>query len=169
MLHLEEVSKKLKTLNVKHKVIAGTYKGKGIKVSKRLERKQKFEDGKIRCLVVNKVMKKGIDIKRVDVIINAAGKPNTNDCIQIFGRGVRTHNDKTGLICFDIFDLDTRDKRRQKKNWLHKASKRRIRAYKKVGLTVKQIQYTEDISYTEVFKKAELWLQQEISKHENHN
>lgn len=162
--HLEEVSERLDSLDIKHKVVAGTYKGKGIKVSDRFKSKDKFEAGKIKCLVVNKVFKKGVDIKRVDVIINAAGKPSANDAIQIFGRGVRLHKDKKGLICFDISDIDSNDKGREKKNWLFKASKRRVKALKKAGIVIKKIVWNEDLSSTEILKQAEQYLQTELKK-----
>src|ERR1700734_2138102 len=100
--HIEEITSRLRISNVKYRVVAGTYKGKGISVETRFKRKDDFEAGKVKVLVVNKVMKKGIDIKRVDLIINASCKPSANDAIQVFGRGVRLHKDKKGLICIDI-------------------------------------------------------------------
>src|SRR5580692_198936 len=109
ILHLEEISSRLDG-KVKYKVVAGTKK-----VVDRFKSKDKFEAGEIRVLIVNKVFKKGIDIKRVDVIINATGKPSANDALQIFGRGVRTHKDKVGLICFDINDYSP-DKKEAKHN-----------------------------------------------------
>jgi superfamily II DNA or RNA helicase len=164
--HLEEISERLKDLHVKHKVVAGTYKGKGIKVKERFKSKDKFEEGKIRCLVVNKVFKKGIDIKRLDLIINAAGKPSVNDAIQVFGRGVRRHKDKVGLICFDVNDVDSRDKerrhRKEKQNWLSVSAKRRIRALKKAGIIVRKIVWNEDLSFNDILKQAEKYLQKEL-------
>lgn len=136
LLHLEEISERLKALKIKHKVVSGTYKGKSIKVEKRMRHKDAFEAGDIRCLVVNKVFKKGIDIKRVDVIINATGRPNQNDVLQFFGRGLRKHKDKTRLKYYDIFDYDPRDSKRTKKNWLHTAAKKRMSALKKAGIKI---------------------------------
>jgi superfamily II DNA or RNA helicase len=109
------------------------------------------------------VFKKGVDIKRVDLIINASGKPSVNDAIQIFGRGVRTHKDKDGFICIDIYDFDSRDKERGKrKNWLHKAAKRRMRALRSAGIIVRKIVYNEDLSSSMILKQSEKWLQKEI-------
>jgi superfamily II DNA or RNA helicase len=159
--HIEEIADRL---TVPYKVVSGTYKGKSIKVDDRLKSKDKFEAGKVRVILANKVLKKGVDIKRVDVIINAAAKPNTNDVIQIFGRGVRTHKDKTGLICFDISDVDKLDKDRSKKNWLHIASKKRMRALKKAGITVKPFIVTEDSKTKDIYQYAEKVLLKEINK-----
>lgn len=156
LLHLEEISERLEAKGIKHKIVAGTYKSKGISVEKRFKYKDKFETGEIKVLVVNKVFKKGIDIKRVDVIINATGKPSTNDAIQIFGRGVRLHKDKIGLICFDITDF-TPDA--EEKNWFSKAGKKRIRAYKKAGLTVKKIDWNDELKTKDIFQQAEKYLE----------
>jgi superfamily II DNA or RNA helicase len=164
LLHLEEISERLRVRKVPHKIVAGTYKGKGIAVKDRFKSKDKFETGEIKCLLVNKVFKKGIDIKRVDLIINAAAKPNQNDTIQIFGRGVRLHKDKSGLICIDISDTDSRDKDRKKKNWLHTATKKRMRALRKAGIIIKKIEYNEDLSSSKILKQSEKWLQKEIKK-----
>jgi superfamily II DNA or RNA helicase len=163
LLHLEEISERL---NIPHKIVSGTYKGKSIKVKDRFKSKDKFESGKVKCLLVNKVFKKGIDIKRVDVIINAAAKSNKNDAVQIFGRGVRLHKDKSGLICIDISDTDLRDKTRKKKNWLHLASKRRMSALRKAGIIIKKIEYNEDISSRQILKQSEKLLEKEIQKHD---
>ena len=162
--HLEKLAQHLDSFKVKYKIVAGTYKGKGIAVTTRMKSKDKFEAGKIKVLLVNKVFKKGIDIKRVDLIINAAARPNSNDVIQIFGRGLRKHKDKTGLICFDISDVDHRDKDCSKKNWLHVASKRRMRALKKAGITVKPFLVTEDTKTKDIFQYAEKILAKEINK-----
>lgn len=155
--HLEEISERLK---VKHAIVSGTYKGKSIDVHTRFKHKNKFEKGKIKCLIVNKVFKKGINIKRVDLIINAAGKPNTNDVIQIFGRGVRIHKDKTGLICIDISDKDSKHK---SKNWLHKASYKRIKALKQAGIVVRKIIWNDDLHYRKILSKSEQYLKEIIN------
>lgn len=159
--HLEELSSRFEDY-VKFKVVAGTFKGESIPVSMRMRAKDKFESGKIRNLLVNKVFKKGVDIKRVDVIINAAAKPSANDGIQVLGRAARIHKDKKGFICIDICDVDSLDKQRKKQNWIAVAAKKRKSAYKKAGIVCKVIQYNEDMKPKDIIKQAEKYLKEEI-------
>ncbi len=63
-----------------------------------------FDAGKVSLLVCNRVFRKGIDIKSLDVIIEAAGGRDGNDVKQKYGRGARIVSGKTGLIYFDIGD-----------------------------------------------------------------
>lgn len=158
--HLEKLSRRLVDKGIVHKIVSGTFKGKDISVNTRLKSQKKFEAGKIRVILANKVFKKGVDIKRVDCIINAAGRKSKEDAIQIFGRGIRTHSDKAGLEYFDISDQD--DSKSSKKNWFAKASRRRTRAYRESGLTVKRFIWNENPM--ELFQRADKWLKKEIKK-----
>lgn len=158
--HLEKLSHRLDSKGIEHKIVSGSYKGKGVSVKDRIKSVSKFEKGKIRVILANKVMKKGVDVKRVDVVINATGRKSKNDAVQIFGRGVRTHEDKSGLIYIDISDMDTSCK----KNWLAKAAKSRIRALKKIGIKIKKFRYVEEEDIKLLFKKAEKYLHQEIRR-----
>lgn len=160
--HLEKLSKRLE--DVPHKIVAGTFKGKGISMETRLKSQKKFEKGKIRVILANKVFKKGVDLKRLDFIINATGRKSKEDAIQIFGRGLRTHVDKDGLICIDINDVDTFDVDRKKKNWMAKAAKSRIRAFKRSGITMKKFIYEDEDDIKVLFYKAEKWLREEVKK-----
>jgi superfamily II DNA or RNA helicase len=144
--HLEEISSRLKERGIKYGIVSGTYKGKGIKVEKRFERKDRFEKGSIRCLVVNKVFKKGVDVKRIDLLINASAKPSTNDAVQIFGRGVRKHKDKKGFIQIDISDVSSIPESTVSPNWFTKAAKKRKRALKKAGIVVVSTKFNPDLS-----------------------
>jgi superfamily II DNA or RNA helicase len=63
-----------------------------------------FDAGKIKLLICNRVFRKGIDIKTLDTIIEAAGGRDGNDVKQKYGRGARIVSGKTGLIYFDIGD-----------------------------------------------------------------
>jgi superfamily II DNA or RNA helicase len=100
------------------------------KVDQRIESKVKFEAGGIRVLLVNKVFKKGVDIKRVDVIIDGAGMKSRNDCVQKYGRGVRMCAEKDGLIYIDIADIGNR---------FEKAAKIRINSLKRIGVPVYKV------------------------------
>lgn len=137
--HLEEISERLR--GIPRRVVAGSYKGTGIPKLDRIESKARFEKGKIRVIIASKVFKKGIDIKRVDVIIDAAARKSKEDAVQKFGRGVRKHKHKKGLIYIDISDIDIYDKNKNRgrdegKNWLYVSSKRRIRALKAIGIPI---------------------------------
>lgn len=171
--HLSRISYQLG--DTPHRIIAGTFRGKHIRREDRVRHQEKFEKGKVRIIVANKVMKKGVDIKRVDVIVDAAARKSKNDAVQKFGRGVRLHPDKDGLLYIDIADTDKYDKFRrkhEKKNSLAKAAKSRRRAFIQAGITVKQFVYDEDkdekSQIKEMFKKAEVWLRREVDKHEIH-
>lgn len=163
--HLEKLSKRLKAKGIKHKIISGTYKGEGIGVKERVQSVRHFERGKIRVILANKVLKKGVDIKRVDCVINATGRRSKNDAVQIFGRGVRTHEDKSGLIYIDISDASgAGNKYDSSTNWFTKAAKSRIRALRKIGITVKKFKYVEEEDIKTLFSKADKWLKQEIKR-----
>lgn len=73
-------------------------------VKSRLASKANFEKETRNLLIANRVFKKGINIKIIDVIIDGAGLGNEDDAVQKFGRGVRILDGKRGLIYFDIGD-----------------------------------------------------------------
>jgi len=160
--HLDHLSKRLELYDVPHIVVAGSFRGKKIKVSRRYKAKDKFEKGKIRVILANKVFKKGVDIKRVDFIIDAAGRQSANDAIQKFGRGIRRHADKEGLVYIDISDYDDYDVDRKKKNWLAVAAKRRRRALRKAGIKV--YRYDSEQGIKGLFKNADKWLRKELRR-----
>lgn len=160
--HLEELSKRLRANGLKHRVVAGKFKQGAITKDSRIRSKKRFESGDTRILLASKVFTKGVDIKRVDVIIDAAGLKSKNNAIQKFGRGIRKHDDKAGLIYIDIQDVDRYDKGRKDKNWLAQAAKSRKRALKKAGITMKEFTW-RDHAARELFHKAEHWLGKEIN------
>lgn len=172
--HLSRISHGLG--DVPHRIIAGTFRGKSIKKQDRIKHQKHFEKGKIRVILANKVMKKGVDIKRVDVGIDGAARQSREDAVQKFGRLVRLHDDKTGAIYIDICDTDKYDKdraaynkyhtKKKKLNWFAKAAKRRARGLKLAGITVKKFKWGVDGKERELFKQAEYWLKKEIKKHE---
>jgi superfamily II DNA or RNA helicase len=167
--HLEEISERLH--GIPRRVVAGSYKGYGIPKLDRIRSKGEFEKGQIRVIIASKVFKKGVSINRVDVIIDAAGRKSREDTIQKFGRGVRLHKHKKGLIYIDISDFDTYDKnknrvRDEKRNWLYTAAKRRKRALKAAGVEVIPFRIKSG-SKTEIkrmFKQAEAKLSSQQSK-----
>ena len=70
--------------------------------AKRRKAIEKFERGDIRLIIANIVFEKGVNIKRVDAIIDLAEQRNKNSTLQKFGRGVRLHEDKEELLYIDI-------------------------------------------------------------------
>lgn len=117
--HLKQLSA---NLDMPHDLVFGEKK-----VFQRVESKRRFEAGDVRVLLTNKVFKKGVDIKRVDLIIDGAGMKSRNDAIQKYGRGVRLSDEKEGLIYLDIADVGNR---------FEKAAKSRRTALKKIGVKV---------------------------------
>jgi superfamily II DNA or RNA helicase len=69
-----------------------------------------MDAGKANLIIANQVFKKGINIKRVDLIIDCAQRSNKNDVLQKFGRGVRLHSDKKGLLYVDIATVPQMEK-----------------------------------------------------------
>jgi superfamily II DNA or RNA helicase len=121
--HLKDLGNALD--DVRHKLVFGERK-----VEDRVDSKERFETGDLRLLIVNKVFKKGVNIKRVDVLIDGAGMKSKNDAVQKYGRGVRMADGKKGLIYFDVADVGNR---------FEKAAKSRRAALKKVGVPVYKV------------------------------
>ena len=105
--HLQKLSKRLK--DVKHSVVYGARE-----VEDRYKDRDKFEREELPLILANKVFKKGVDIKRVDMIIDGAGMQSKDDALQKFGRGLRLHKKKAGLLYFDISDIDPEADRKRK-------------------------------------------------------
>ncbi len=95
--HVKTLSKQLG--HIPHNTIHGERKSK-----LRIKAKERFEEGQRQLLIANRVFKKGINIKILDVIIDGAGLGNVNDIQQKFGRGVRILDGKKGLLYFHLGD-----------------------------------------------------------------
>lgn len=115
--HMKFLAKRLKKAKVAHELVAGTVDGEKMEVSTRRKVIRKFEAGKIRCIVTNKVFKKGVDIKRVDLELDAAALKSKDDALQKFGRGVRRHEEKSGLLYMDMADVDPMEAEVRKQNY----------------------------------------------------
>ena len=70
--------------------------------------RRRFEAGKLDCLIVNRVFRKGTDIKRTDCIVDASAGRSAQEAVQGFGRGTRLAAGKNGLIHFDVGDWNSR-------------------------------------------------------------
>ena len=170
--HLENVSDLL--AGVPHRVVSGSRiiktstgsistKRRHVKVEQRLQSKEKFEAGNVRVILANKVFKKGVDIKRVDVMIDGAGMYSKDDAIQKFGRGVRKHADKSGLIYFDISDITETTGKAAKRNWFAKNAKSRKRAFKKAGIDTLDVD-SRTMTAVEMYDRAERFLKKRLER-----
>jgi superfamily II DNA or RNA helicase len=137
--HLEAVSNALGTLP--HRLAYGK-----IKVRDRAQAKEQFEDGDIRVIVTNKVFKKGVNIKRVDAMLDLAEMFSPNDAMQKFGRGVRIHEDKDELLYLDFGT---------EKGRIYRRANSRRRAYRAHRIEVERERVT---SAGEALGKVRTWL-----------
>lgn len=94
VLHIDALSR---AATVEHGTVRGAVKGK-----ERLASVKAFEKGTLRLLIASRVFKKGMSIKRIDGMIDAAEGNSKNDAMQKYGRGVRLHDDKASLVYIDI-------------------------------------------------------------------
>ena len=94
----------------------------------RVEILDDFKAGKLKCLVGNlKIFNKGINIKNLDVLINAAGNAGDVLTVQTIGRVLRKNPGKTKAYYYDFMDAG---------EYLHKHSLSRINALKGEDYTV---------------------------------
>jgi superfamily II DNA or RNA helicase len=125
--HLEELASRLDDLP--HDVVWG-----GRAVEERVKAKKKFEKEKIRLILANKVFKKGVNLKKISMMIDAASMKNKNDAVQKYGRGVRLADQKNGLLYFDIGERG-----RAKDNLFVKATRDRRAALAALGVPVESV------------------------------
>lgn len=98
-----------------------------IDVDTRKKQLVKFEKGKENLILANQVFTKGINVKRIDVVIDGAQKSSKDDAAQKYGRAARLHAEKAGIYYIDLF---TEGK-------LEKAAKSRKSAFKKLKVPIK--------------------------------
>lgn len=126
--------------SIKHGVAYGP-----VSRSIRDKAKRDFEAGKLHLLIANCVFKKGMNIKRVDAIVDMAEMKSKNDVQQKFGRGVRLHKNKAELLYIDIGTQTGR---------FAQAAVSRARALKKAGVKVITVQAR---GVTKVLAKLGVW------------
>lgn len=135
--HLKDLSGNLELAGIEHRLAYGA-----VDQVQRYEAKEQFEAGDIRCIVANKVFRKGVSIKRIDAMIDVAEMQSKSGAVQKFGRGIRLHPEKDELLYLDIgTDGDNR---------FHKAARSRARAFRAAGIRVR---------ITKVHNAAEAWAQ----------
>jgi superfamily II DNA or RNA helicase len=139
VLHLRKLSRML--ADIPHEIVWG-----GRTVESRVEIKQTFEDEGIRLILTNKVFKKGVNILRVDLIIDAAAMRSPDDCVQKFGRGVRMCQGKHGLIYIDMGDRNYDGVRKKDAEWNRFAvgTVRRCEAFQRISIPVVKWKWNGD-------------------------
>lgn len=143
--HLKDLSKKLD--GIPHQLVFGE-----ISVGDRVGAQKRFEESKLRVILTNVVFKKGINIKKIDVIIDGAGMKSKNDAVQKYGRGVRLCDGKDGLLYFDIADTGNR---------FEKAAMSRASALKRTKIPVFKI--SSEKGAKEILRLAEAKLKKELA------
>jgi superfamily II DNA or RNA helicase len=91
---------------------------------------QRFNEGKLDILIASMIIKRGKNLPRIKVLINAAGGDSEVVILQIFGRALRSHESKTKVYIEEFWDSG---------KYLQRHSKHRITYYKKQGFEVKEL------------------------------
>jgi superfamily II DNA or RNA helicase len=111
----------------------------GVDNESRKRRQKRFEKGKSRLFLASRVFTKGVNIKRLDLIVDVAQRPNKDDVLQKYGRGVRLHQEKEGLIFITLATLEQNYENKEPRTL--KAAKSRFNALKKAEIPVERIKY----------------------------
>jgi len=93
---LVELGKKMK---VKFEFVRGSTDTKT-----RASTKKAFNNKKVKAVISTAVWKEGINIPTLDCVINAAGGKSSVFTLQVPGRALRTHKDKTEVEIIDFAD-----------------------------------------------------------------
>lgn len=105
-----------------------------VKEDERQKIVRRFERGKYNLIIASSVFTKGVNLKRISLIIDVAQRPNKNDAMQKLGRGVRLHDDKAGLIFVSVVTNERK---------CIEAGNSRRNAFKKAGVPVKILDWEE--------------------------
>ena len=126
--HLRILSQEMQDID--HRVLHGQYSYQA-----RTAAKEAMDGGTLHLIIASRIFSRGIDIKRVDVIIDATGFPSRNSAIQRYGRGVRRGEGKGSLLFIDIADHN---------NQFAAAARSRWKALMELGMMIKQIAWMGD-------------------------
>ncbi len=154
--HVRKLSRLLN--DIPHRTAHG-----GVTSADRIKACAEFDRGKIRLLVVNRVFKKGINLKRISFIVECSGLKDPNDALQKFGRGVRLSPGKQGLIFVDIRDVfSTLGRAYGNQHPYEEAANIRKKTFKKAGLKVYRA--AAKLSAEVIVQQAEKQLSKLVSK-----
>jgi superfamily II DNA or RNA helicase len=90
---------------------------------------KRFNEGKIDVLIASMIIRRGKNLPRIKVLINAAGGTSEANVLQILGRALRSHKSKKKVYVLDFYD--------EGGAYICKHSKRRLRFYQKQKFEVK--------------------------------
>jgi superfamily II DNA or RNA helicase len=135
--HLQALSRRLKDIH--HQVVCGA-----VKMEERLEAMRQMDAGKLPLILANRVFAKGVDIKSVNLILDATGQPGHNGVLQRYGRGTRKTKGKGGLIYLDIADLG---------NDFSFAARSRAQAFREIGCPIIEESWT--VGARQIFDRSE--------------
>lgn len=124
--------------------------------AERIQAKHDFDSGKVRLLLANRVFKKGVNLKQLDCIIDAASMASEDDTRQKFGRGVRLASAKDGLLYFDIGDK----KPEGLDNRFAAATNKRRRSLSRMGIPTLRLEST--LGAAVLMDKAEALLKKHL-------
>jgi superfamily II DNA or RNA helicase len=123
--HLKTLSRMLS--DTPHRLLHGAYSHQ-----ERFAAKEAMDAGTLPLILASRIFSKGIDIRKVDVIVDAAAMSGRNGVIQKFGRGVRVGDGKTNLLFLDIADRG---------NHFEDAARARLRALKELGVKIVDVMW----------------------------
>jgi len=131
-----------------------------ISADSRKRRKERMEKGEARLLLCSSgVFAKGVNIKRLDVVLDGAQQSNRDLTQQKYGRATRLHPDKRGIGYIDIVSALKIAPKYRRKGYkpprTEKAAVPRFRALKALGIPIKEIEYE---SGKQVIKEMERML-----------
>jgi superfamily II DNA or RNA helicase len=144
--HLKDLSDGLD--GIPHRLVFGD-----VAVEDRVAAQKRMEESKLRVILTNVVFKKGVNIKKLDMIVDGAGMKSKNDAVQKYGRGVRLADGKAGLLYFDIGD---------KGNKFEKAAISRRSALKKTRTPIYKV--SSDMGAERILELAEEKLKKELGR-----
>lgn len=115
-----------------------------VKQSERIKSVKKFEKGSESLIIANNVFTKGVNIKRLNVSIDAAQRASKNDAMQKYGRLVRLHKSKDFAIFIIIHTMDSK---------CLKAAKSRKSAFRAAKIPVLQMAWSNSKNLFEAINK----------------
>lgn len=133
-----------------------------VKVKDRKKQLKMFDKGKENLIIANRVFTEGINLKRIDLVIDGAQRSSRDDAQQKFGRAARLHAEKAGIWYIDIFTEVAK---------LEKAAKERKGAFKQIKVPIKVL--TSDFTKTapwsakEIFEECNILLTEVLKKNKD--
>lgn len=147
LAHLRILSKRLTRRGIAHTRLSGADSQEDRTIAKKA-----MDAGSLEPILATRIFTKGINIKTVDVILDAGATRSTNNAQQRFGRGARRTEEKTRFIYIDI--ADTRVRSGTETNHFSAAAKQRLKALRQLGVPVINIPWKGKDSAKVVYNRA---------------